>query len=225
MRPDPFGDAGRRVPEVGFRAHVFIYCRFLNAAVWYDLIMDFNYRMIWPDRCCGNCAYGSYLENNSDNAPLIMNRCAWMDFVFSQGYDDKLSLKMLDEPVFDRCGLCDKWLPRQLALCAKDSSSFDEFRLKRLAYGFDDFRTDELDDWFAERKATGAQLRAVSFLLRRPGKIPPAMVNPAEIDEEGRIFEIKRSNSFYSVQNWLSKNMRNGWETDDEPDSLAEMMI
>lgn len=187
--------------------------------------MESNYRLIRPDRCCGNCAYGSYSEKELDRIPLMMHRCAWMDFAFSNGDGGRLSIRSLGAPVFDRCGLCDKWLPRGLALCFRGSSSFDEFRLKKLAFGFGDFQTDELDDWFAERKATGAQLRAVSFASCKPGKVPPAMASPLEVDDDGRIHELKQSNSFYTVQDWLSKNMDNRPETPDETDQLSNMMI
>ena len=136
--------------------------------------MDFNYRLIWPDRCCGNCAYGSYSEK--EKSKLTIRRCAWMDFVFSSGGNSLLAFISTLTPDFDRCGLCDKWIPRGLALCAKDSSSFDEFRLKKTVAGFDQFQTDEFDDWFAERKATPAQLRAVKKIAESKHIAPPAMV-------------------------------------------------
>lgn len=155
----------------------------------------------------------------------MMHRCAWMDFAFSLGGNSRLSFISMAEPVFDRCGLCDKWIPRELALCARDSSSFDEFRLRKMAAGFDQFRTDELDDWFAERKATPAQLRAMKKISESKHIVPPAMAWPSKIDDYGRIHDLEASASFYTVQNWLSKNIDGGRETPDETDQLSNMMI
>ena len=51
------------------------------------------------------------------------------------------------------------------------------------------------------------------------------MACPLEVDDDGRIHELRQSNSFYAVQDWLSKNMDNRPETPDETDQLSNMMI
>ena len=116
---------------------------------------------------------------------------------------------------------------------ARDSGSFDEFRLRKAAAGFGETPTDELDEWFSERKENKKQEFAVEQIMHavaESGKsvVLPAMANVDAIDEDGRICEVTFSDSFYSVQKWISENIdkyrpKPPWRWNENMETVADL--
>jgi hypothetical protein len=133
---------------------------------------------------------------------------------------------MSPEPVVDQFGLCDKWLSTDVSSLAAASSSFEEFRLKKTALGFA-VPTHELDDWFADRKATKKQVAAVAKLMnKKPFPFPPAMVDLHNVDHGGhvKVGGVEVSTSFETVNAWLGEKISRA-QDGNEFENLGRFMI
>lgn len=181
----------------------------------------FGYRPERPAKCCANCAFSDFTGDCvSCNCIIMQEHDRKRIYEISQ-VDSKLAYSQTET-----CGICRRWLSRGIALVARECSSFDEFRLKRDIID-ENAHTQELDEWFSERKATEKMEKLVIAMTdvaersafesvcvnsQFAGTMSlefsdfPTMAEVRSITEDGRITEIRSSNAFYSVQHWISEN-------------------
>lgn len=124
-----------------------------------------------------------------------------------------------DDPAVNECGVCSKWISKDVAKIYRSSASFEEARLKASVIS-DGSYTDELDNAFCEEKATPRMLEYMNTILRErglAGRLTPVPFD-AVLSGEPRFAQLNAeysgeaplqfglSESFWLVHEWLRAN-------------------
>ena len=154
-----------------------------------------------PAKCCWNCACFGFPYS------AACSRIA-AEFV-TTGYS--LTHDSSDnDPAVSECGVCSRWISKAVAKIYRDSTSFEEAKLKASVIS-DGSYTDELNNSFCEVKATPKMQEYMARILaerRIPIKLSPipfdAVINP---DPDGPVYlQFHPSESFWLVHEWLKIN-------------------
>lgn len=154
-----------------------------------------------PAKCCWNCACSSFPYS------AACSRIA-AEFVATRYSPTHTSPG--DDPAVSECGVCSRWISKAVMEIYRDSTSFEEAKLKASVVS-DGSYTDELDNSFCEKKATPkmqeymARISAESGISMKLSPIPfDAVINP---DPDGPAYlQFRPSKSFWLVHEWLKIN-------------------
>lgn len=155
-----------------------------------------------PAKCCWNCACSGFPYSSACSriaAEFIATR-------YSPNHD--LSD---DDPAVAECGVCSRWISKEIAKIYENSSSFEEAKLKASVVS-DGSYTDELDNAFCEKRATPKMLEYMARILDEreiAGKLSPVpfdavLTGPDQVGPE--CLQFRTSRSFWLVRKWLETN-------------------
>lgn len=161
----------------------------------------FGYSIDRPAKCCWNCACSNFPYS------AACSRIA-AEFVMTRYSPTHTSLN--DDPAVSECGVCSRWISMAVMEIYRDSTSFEEAKLKTSVVS-DGSYTDELDNSFCEEKATPkmqeymARILAEREISMKLSPIPfDAVINP---DPDGPAYlQFYPSKSFWLVHEWLKIN-------------------
>lgn len=163
--------------------------------------MRLGYFVDRPVKCCWNCACSNFPYS------AACSRIA-SEFVMTR-YSPTHTLSN-DDPAVSECGVCSRWISKAVVEIYRNSTSFEEAKLKASVVS-DGSYTDELDNSFCEEKATPKMQEYMTRILAEPGisiklsSIPfNAVINP---DPDGPAYlQFRPSMSFWLVHEWLKIN-------------------
>lgn len=154
-----------------------------------------------PAKCCLNCACSNFPYS------AACSRIA-AEFVMTRYSPTHTSPN--DDPAVSECGVCSRWISKAVVEIYRNSSSFEEAKLKASVVS-DGSYTDELDNSFCEEKATPkmqeymARILAEREIFIKLSPIPfDAVIHP---DPDGpACLQFRLSMSFWLVHEWLKIN-------------------
>lgn len=154
-----------------------------------------------PAKCCLNCACSNFPYS------AACSRIA-AEFVMTRYSPTHTSPN--DDPAVSECGVCSRWISKAVMEIYRNSSSFEEAKLKASVVS-DGSYTDELDNSFCEEKATPkmqeymARILAEREIFIKLSPIPfDAVIHP---DPDGpACLQFRLSMSFWLVHEWLKIN-------------------
>ena len=154
-----------------------------------------------PAECCLDCACSNFPYS------AACSRIA-AEFVMTRYSPTHTSPN--DDPAVSECGVCSRWISKAVVEIYRNSSSFEEAKLKASVVS-DGSYTDELDNSFCEEKATPKMLEYMARILTERRifmKLSPipfdAVINP---DPDGPVYlQFRLSMSFWLVHEWLKIN-------------------
>lgn len=154
-----------------------------------------------PAKCCWNCACSNFPYSAA---------CSRITAEFVMTRYPPTHTSPNDDPAISECGICSKWISKAVMEIYRNSTSFEEAKLKASVVS-DGSYTDELDNSFCEEKATPKMQEYMARILAEPGisiKLSPipfdAVINP---DPDGPAYlRFHPSMSFWLVHEWLKIN-------------------
>ena len=154
-----------------------------------------------PAKCCLNCACSNFPYS------AACSRIA-AEFVMTRYSPTHTSPN--DDPAVSECGVCSRWISKAVMEIYRNSSSFEEAKLKASVVS-DGSYTDELDNSFCEEKATPKMQEYMARILVEREifiKLSPipfdAVIHP---DPDGpACLQFRPSMSFWLVHEWLKIN-------------------
>ena len=154
-----------------------------------------------PAKCCWNCACSGFPYSAA---------CSRIAAEFDMTRYSPTHTSSSDDPAVSECGVCSRWISKAVMEIYRNSSSFEEAKLKASVVS-DGSYTDELDNSFCEEKATPkmqeymARILAEREIFIKLSPIPfDAVIHP---DPDGpACLQFRPSMSFWLVHEWLKIN-------------------